>query len=363
MTRHFTRKRISFLTGLAVAAAVAIGAYAYFAGTGAGAGKAQTAQASTLSITQIGAGYDSLIANQGYHQDQCFDCAQITELGNKVRLANSGLQRLVTAVVAFRNWGPEVSGVPITLSIQGGPSAMATPDLAAAQPNGRPSVSEVTFDFHGSYVPQEFVYDISFDATGVASGLNVALSSSRNNLAVGSDSDPGTIWVNTTAGPGIDGDFPSCTTPGSGFAEVTTNCGTEAPGNPGAYGTNSEVAAGNADIPAVEFNVVGGVVPALYPGGPSEPVDFAITNPGSSSVHVNTVTVAASSLSGTGNDNTIEDCATSMYPVTQPNAINANVPTGTTLYSPSGGSIQMTDDHNNQDNCEGATVHLSFTAG
>lgn len=356
-----SRKSVAVLVTL-VAAVGAVAAWAYFTGTGSGTGSAQTAKTVSLTIKQIGAGYDSLIPNGNYSQDQCFQCASISALGNDVTLAKPGLQRLTGAVVAFRNWGNAFSDVPITLSIVGGPSSTVTPAIAAAQPNGRPTVTTVKFPFN-NFVSQEFVYKITFDSSGDAGALNVALSSSANNLSVGSDTHPGTIWVDTTAGPGIAGDFPSCTTPGSGFASVTTDCGPEASDNPGAYGTHSQVVHGNADIPAVEFNVVGGIVPSLYPGGPPQPVDFAITNPGNSSVFVHNVTITAASLSGTGSDNTIEACSTTMYPITQPGTIDASIPTGTTFYTPSGASISMTNDGNIQDNCKGATVNLSFTAG
>jgi hypothetical protein len=354
-----SKKGISLLATLVLAAAAAVAGYAYFSGNGTGTGSAQTATAANLTITQIGAGYDSLIPNNGYHQDQCFACASITEFGNKIKLANPGMQRLTSAVVAFRNWGDGFNDVPITLSIDGGPSSTVTPVIVGKQPNGRPTVTNVTFPFN-NLVPREFLYKISFNTSGDASALNVALSSSPNNLSVGTDSAPGHVWVNTTAGSGIAGDFPACTTPGSGFAEVQTNCGPEAPNNPGAYGTNPQVAAGNADIPAVEFNVVGGVVPSLYPGGPSEPIDFAITNPGNASVFVGHVAIAATdnSRSGVG-------CDTNWYSVAPGSpgvALNATIPTGTTFYSPSGASISMTETNTNQDACQGANVNLGFTA-
>jgi len=361
--RFKSKKGVALLATVVVAVAAAVAAYAYFTGTGTGAGSAQTATTADLRISQIGAGYDSLIPNEGYHQDQCFACAQISELGNDIILAKPGLQRLTSAVVAFRNWNAGFNDVPITLSIVGGPSSTVTPVIVGAQPNGRPTVTNVTFPFN-TYVSREFVYKISFNASGDASGLNVALSSSRNNLSVGTDTSPGTIYMNIGTSPASTGDFPSCTSGGStnSFTQWTTNCGPDAPGNPGAYGTNAQVAAGNADIPAVEFNVVGGVVPSLYPGGPAEPVDFAITNPGNASVYVHNVSITATGLTGTGSNNTIETCTTAMYPITQPSAINANIPTGTTFYSPSGASISMTDDGNIQDNCKGATVDLGFTA-
>ncbi len=362
-----SKKGLALLTALAVAA-VAGGAYAYFTGSGTGTGSAKVATPANLTVTQVGAGYDSLVPGDGYHQDQCFACAQISEFGNDITLANSGAQRLTSVVVAFRNWGAGFNDVPITLTINhttNGPvTKMVTPTFAAAV-GGRPTVTNVTFDFSSDsvFVQQEFVYGISFPTGGNAGALNVALSSSALNLALGTDTHPGTVWVNTSAGAGIAGDFPSCTTPGSGFAQVTTNCGPSASGNPGAYGTNAQVAAGSADIPAVQFNVVGGVVTGLTPGGPAEPVDFAITNPGSAGVFVGQVTTALGAITGAGSDNTIEACATSMYAIGgSPAAVAATVPPGTTLFVPSGTSISMTDDGNNQDNCQGATVGLNFTA-
>ena len=120
--KRFSRRTWLLLGVLAVAAAAAVGGYAYFTGSGTGTGSAQTATPASLTITQIGAGYDSLIPSDGYHQDQCFACASITEFGNDITLAKPGLQRLMSVVVAFRNWGPAFNDVPITLSISGAPA-------------------------------------------------------------------------------------------------------------------------------------------------------------------------------------------------------------------------------------------------
>jgi hypothetical protein len=372
MKRFIRSKKGITLITLVVAAAVAAAAWAYFTGNGSGTGSAQTAGTpASLTISQIGAGYDSLVPNNVYHQDQCFQCAGISEFGNDITLHNSGAQSLVSVAVAFRNWGNAITGLPITLSINNTPNGPITEtqnfDFPAATTVGSdPSTKTVTFNFHGLYVSQEFVYDISFDPSlDNAGGLNVALSSSQNNLSIGTDTDPGRVWVNTTAGAGIAGDFPSCTTPGSGFAEVQTNCGPASLGNPGAYGTNAQVAAGNADIPAVEFNVVGGTITGLTPGGPAQPVDFAITNPGSSGVFVNQVTTSITGLTGGGSFGgpPPEACATSMYQVNNASRTYGGViAPGTTIWSPSGTTLQMNDDGNNQDNCEGATVNLGFSS-
>jgi hypothetical protein len=367
MKTHGKKKGL-IITTVVVSVLMGAAAFAYFTSGGSGTGTAQTGSATNVSISQIGAGYDSLISSNTYQQDQCFACAQITEFGNDITLANPGAQELATVVVALRNWGPAITALPMTLSINntvGGPiSDTENFNIPAAIIAGSdPSTTDVTFNFtgQGAYVEQEFVYGITFDPS-LAGALNVALASSATNLAVGTDTHPGTVYVDTAAGPGIDGDFPSCTTPGVGFAVVTTNCGPSAGGNPGAYGTTAQVAAGSADIPAVEVNVVGGIVPPLYPGGPAQPIGYAITNPGSTPVHVGQVTTSVSSLSNTGSNGAIEACASSMYPIVNGGPVNSNVNPGTTMFAFSGTSISMTDDGNNQDNCENAVVHLGFSS-
>jgi len=368
----------------------ATAAFAYFTALGSGTGSAQTGSVAALTITQVGAGYDSLVTTQDpnseYIQDQCFDCAQISRFGNSIHLANSGLQRLVSATVAMRNWGlSDIPGVPITLSIDGGPSSTATVTVPAAQPSGRPTTFNVQFSFPTHpFVSDSFVYGISFPTTynhvpagaPVADGLNVALSNSLYQLSVGSDTTGGTVWVQTASGAGIAGDFPSCTTPtGNTWQSVVTNCGTAAAGNPGAYGTNGQVTAGNADIPAVQFNVVGGVAAPLYPGEPPQPVDFAITNPGGGPVHVSDVkTTITGTNKGVCNLANPAPGSTTWYQMTPPSdatfvvadATNGgsgwSVPPGTTIISPSGVSILMIESGTDQSACESAVVNLSFSS-
>jgi hypothetical protein len=355
-------------------------AYAYFTSTGSGTGSAKVGTAANLTITQVGAGYDSLISSSSadpYLQDQCFNCSGPSELGNDITLANPGQQQLVSVVVAMRNWGAAVSDLPITLDIY---SPSVSPEVlgnliasdttqtfsfAADNADGSPSLTNITFDFPlGTYVPQEFVYGISYGSGGPS--LNVALSSSANDLTVGTDTTPGTIWLNDTNGN--NNDFPSCTSglPTAGFAQISTSCGPQSAANPGAYGTSAEVAAGNGDIPAVDFNVIGGVVPSLYPGGPSQPVDFAVTNPGPSSVYVTTVSASVNGLTVLSDvqNGSNEACTESMYLIAgSPDGVDTSVPAGSTVIeSPSGMTISMTNDGNNQDNCEGATVGIGFTS-
>jgi len=178
-----------------VVLSAAVAGYAYFTASGSGTGSASVATPSSIVITQVGAGYSSLVPNDAYIQDQCFACASITAFGNDIKLAKPGLQRLGNVVVAFRNWGPAFgpgSGTPvtITMTLDDGHSATATPNFTGALPSGRPTVTDVTFNFGGVFVNQEILYKITFDARGAASGLNVALSSSAVDLSKGSDSVP-----------------------------------------------------------------------------------------------------------------------------------------------------------------------------
>jgi hypothetical protein len=392
--KRFMNKKVATV-GIAVALVLGIGgaAFAYFTAGGTGTGSALTGKASTLTITQIGAGYDSLVSTSSgdpYTQDQTYGGAGISEFGNDITLANPGYQQLVSVVVAMRNWSADaITNQPISLTlynpsvspeVSGNVIASDTTQTfnfaAAVTPNVTPSLTNITFDFPaGTFVPQEFVYGISFDTSAnnpsiltsdPVNGLNVALSSSANDLTVGTDTTPGTVWLNTVWNT-IGNDFPTCTvTPPvatDAFESVITDCGPQALGNPGAYGTPTEVAAGNADVPAVQFNVIGGVAASLYPGGPSQPVDFAITNPGSSSAYVTTVHTTISSVTS---DGIVADevCSTTMYSLTgNPASVDATVlPGSTVIESPSGTTISMINDGNNQDNCEGATVSLGFTA-
>lgn len=181
MKRHLTKRRAVVLT-IAASVLAATAAFVYFTTLGSGTGSAQTGSVAGLTITQVGAGYDSLVTtndpNTEYIQDQCFDCAEISQFGNSIHLANSGLQRLVSAVVAFRNWGDSVT-VPITLSINGGPSSTTNFTIPAVQGNGRPTTFNVPFQLPDSPVRQRHVRLLDFVPDLVQS---CAVGSSRRRL-------------------------------------------------------------------------------------------------------------------------------------------------------------------------------------
>lgn len=360
------------VSSLALVVALMAGgvAYAFFLPTGSGSGSALTGNAPAVTISQVGAGYDSLAAT--YHQDQCFECASLTEFGNEINLA-PGSGQLGNVVVAFRSYAGGTSSEPITLTLYNpgatpgsvgseiGGVASVTTDPVIPAGNGS-TVFYATFDFSAMDLTLSgpVVYGISFtDEPGVT--INVALSNSVSNLTAGSDVYPGYVFVDGTQtnALSVSTDAGSCATSTAGvFMATDINCATPAD-NYGAYGPGSNP--NNADIPAVEFNVVGGSSAPLYPGGPAQAVDFAITNPGPSPAYITTVTTSLVSV-GAGSDANIAPCVIGEYYLTNAvNTLDVSVPTGTTFFSPSGTTISMTNENYNQDNCQGQAVTLGFT--
>jgi IPT/TIG domain len=225
-------------------------------------------------LAPTGPAYDSLIPLNGgdpYIQDQTYAGAFATEFGNEVKLATSG--QVTDVVAGMRNWGAAVSELPITLTLYNprsslpneqmtGPASVITSvtqdfNVPAALGATDPSAFDITFNLatQRRILPSTIVYGISFTTFTKAPGLNFALSSSAKNLVVGSDTYPGYVDVKifgSTFG-GWDTDAGAC-----GFPKATTFvatyvwCNGVSPLNNGAYGN-----ATNADIPAIEFNVLG----------------------------------------------------------------------------------------------------------
>jgi IPT/TIG domain len=225
-------------------------------------------------IPPTGPAYDSLIPLNGgdpYTQDQTFAGAFVVEFGNEIHLATSG--QVTNVVVGMRNWGTAVSQLPITLTLYNprvslaneevtGPGSVITSvtqdfNVPARIGATDPSAFDITFNLatQRRILPSTIVYGISFTAFGKAPALNVALSSSAKNLLVGSDTYDGYVHVKiygSTFG-GWDIDAGTCGSPkATTFVATYIYCGNVSTLNVGAYG-----GATNADIPAVEFNVMG----------------------------------------------------------------------------------------------------------
>ena len=386
MKRFMNKKML--VVGVVVAVLLGVGgaAFAFFSTTGTGNGTAQVGTASNVTISQIGPGYDSLVTSNNYVQDQCFGCQQLTEFGNAVNLSTTGI--LSNVVVAMRNWGDAITGLPITLSFYSPVTSPETPgglsptpftgnliiqdtqdfNFAGAISPSEPSVTNITFDFSSDDfpLPSPVVYGISFDSAFTnAGGLNVALSNAATQNTVGSDVYPGYVfadgdsWYN-----GLTGDAGACASaPVNSFQLVEVWCNDTPLDNWGAYGNSS-----GADIPAVEINVVGGTTPPLYPGDTQE-VDFAITNPNPGSVYVNTVTIA---LNNNGTDvlnqysSDIPGCLESWFNIngSYPSAtvtLAQNIPSGLTQFEGEA-HIYMINEPVPQNDCAGHTIGLNFSS-
>jgi hypothetical protein len=119
----------------------------------------------------------------------------------------------------------------------------------------------VTFDFSSQdrTVPATIVYGVAF----VGGSLNVALSSSANDLAIGTEPASGTVFVNLLNATWIGGwqiDTGVCSTTPSYTGFSSTDVWTAPPGDCTSNSPANEGACQNAqgaDVPAVEFNVQG----------------------------------------------------------------------------------------------------------
>jgi len=351
-------------------------AFAYFTSSGTGTGTASVGHATALTITQVGAAYDSLTPSGSYVQDQTYGGAGVTEFGNEINLTSGGV--LGTVVVAFRNWGPVLTNFPVTLNIFN--PATTSPDsaaigsvtvdanFAAVSVGGDPSTSTVTFDFSSQdlTVPATIVYGVAFAGAGTSgpgSSLNVALSSSGSDLSIGTDPNAGTVFVNLLNSTWISGwqtDTGVCsTTPSTtGFASTDVwaaspgDCTSNAVANGGAYQS-----AQGADIPAVEFNVDGVMnTPPLYPGEPAQPITYIISNPGASPVGVTGVTTSLLSISGANNN---AACAAGNWFTITQGTYSGIIPAGGSV-TDSTASIGLNESGSNQDACENAALSLGF---
>jgi len=223
-------------------------------------------------------------------------------------------------------------------------------------------ISPVTFnDFSpaGEVLPSNVIYGISYtpNSQGIkdpSNYLNVVLSTESTNVTVGSDTDPGNLYMNVpTDGSGAaaagSGGEVSCTPAEAGFVEYSTASGSGC----GLGLTNN--------IPAVQFNTSASGYIYLYPGGPGEAVNFSIYNPGSGPEDVHSVTF---STTDTVNETHGGTCYASWFTLVQPSVpVNVTIPAGATIkYQPSGASISLQDTSTNQDACQGLTMPLTFTS-
>lgn len=209
-------------------------------------------------------------------------------------------------------------------------------------------------------LPSHVAYGIAYNvASGSdpASALNIMLSTESTNVSVGSDAQLGTALVegiNGAIGPGQVTNTPI--TPG--FNQYST-------ASVGGNGFGSTF-----NIPMVEFTVGSGA--ALTPGT-SQPINFTISNPGSSAVQVQTVTIGIASdntvspavIESTPGDTTtdVTGCLASWFTITNPTVtVGQSVPAGGTIDWVGTTSIHMSNPPVNQDSCQGKSVGLTFSS-
>lgn len=402
--KRFTKRHKLATILLATGLVLGIGgaAFAWFTTTGSGTGSAQIGTASTVHITQIGPVYDSTIAFSAYQYSQAFNGPEITQLGNEVTLSSSpGPLNNVVVAMAMCDGGCEGINAsvipsyttPITVNIYD-PTNLTTPIATATQTVTVPPVPvntaavpfNATFDFSSQNVtlPTTVVYGITLDQLvtdctttpadcgndpNPVGSLNVGLSTEPTDVSVGLDANPGYIDVSSlqadVSGTALARNLGNCPGAPAGvltnFQSVPVAC---------AAGYSLQPAGGLPSlIPAVQINVENAGVGDLYPGGPSLPVNFSVTNPGSAGVHVTTVTIAVASYEGdieqvAGDSATVvPGCVASWFtPNGSPVTLNQNIPPGGTINWIGAASISMTNVSGSQDACQGFTVGLSFSS-
>jgi hypothetical protein len=132
-----------------------------------------------------------------------------------------------------------------------------------------------------------------------------------------------------------------------------------------AYWTAGGSGDGAATTGQTQALSVTGSAAGLAPGL-TVPITYTIHNPASFAQHITGVTVAITAFSVHPNDAAQPDCTNNDFTlVTQPVALNADVPAGDSTYTVNAGTIKMIDTNADQNNCQagnGFTVPLHFVA-
>ena len=354
-----------------------------------------------MLINQIGGTpiYNSRIDAAAYQYSQCFYCVQMGEFGNKITFAGDAGGPLNDVTVDMANFGATSGPMNITFNIwapngTGLGALLATDEqtfnVPAAPDGGNGSVYcqsgpgasnpycgignfSITFNFASQDVtlPATVVYGIQYNdvQNGVNGGVNVQLANETTNVSVGTDADPGNLFADLASSAGGNGyDYAyndvgpgevTCSTVNTTFSEYST---ASCDGGLQGYGTP-------AYVPAVEFNSSG--FGDLYPGGPSQQINFSLTNPGSISTTVGNVTISVASDSGNGyveaipgdTASDISGCLASWFTVSPtPVPVNQTLSAGQTIDWNGGASISMSNPAVDQDACQGADIGLTFTS-
>jgi hypothetical protein len=131
-----------------------------------------------------------------------------------------------------------------------------------------------------------------------------------------------------------------------------------------AYWTTSGTGAGSATSGTHLNTTVTqvGTIAGLVPGGTAQQIGFKINNSKTTPQYVRTVAVAITSIKDATNTTVVSGCTTDDFTLVQPTAINLDLPSGDSTFSPSGATLAMNNLATDQDACKDVTVNLSFTA-
>jgi hypothetical protein len=225
--------------------------------------------------------YNSTTVSSNYVWSYAFDATGADQFGNDITLVNGG-GKLNNVVVSMGNFAPASESEPLSITLNiynpgasepsngAAPGSLIATDTETITPpgtatgyTGTPPTYGIdnfnaTFNFKSQNItlPDEVVYDITYDNTTVDTGLNVNLSYESSSVpSVGADTYPGYLFVATKNGAddatgGPSGEI-TCQTVGSSFEQYSTQpttygstaCGLAAlPAGPGLL------------VPAVEFN-------------------------------------------------------------------------------------------------------------
>lgn len=403
--KHFRINKKLGVSGLALAVAMVAGgaAYAYFTSPGTGSGSEQTGSASDLTIQQVGSPiYDSGVVPGTWEYSQALNGPEIWGLGNEVTLDNSAAGgALDNAVVGMVNFAGTAFTTSVTLNVFA-PSDLSNPLTSDTENISVPYCGSITSAWDGSFycsahghaefdatfgnfsptvtLPNTVVYEVVLNElnsdcatecgnnSSPVGSLNVALSdSSAPEPTVGSDTT-GVLWYDSTNLTALASDI------GAGPASSLTS-GTFGPAA-NQEGLNGQPE-GIGDVFAIQLNADSG---DLYPGGPAQDISYSITNPGSGSVHVSSVTVSVATDPNNGFVESVpgetwtdvSNCYAGWYTINN-SSLNVNTDlagNSTTTFSPAlqsnltgyVTSIQMTNPDQSQDACEGAVVGLVFSS-
>lgn len=143
---------------------------------------------------------------------------------------------------------------------------------------------------------------------------------------------------------------------------VPTVAGVFVAGTAFAYWTTSgDGSVANAAGTSAPVTVTGVGATGLVPGGTAQSIPFTINNSQPTAQYISEVTISIGTI--VKKSGAVGDCVAADFTLTQPNAINFDIPSGGKSYDASqGAKIRMVNSNYNQDGCKEATINLNFTA-